>query len=178
MNILLLTLSVIAGLMVAEARLSRRHESSLRARGAVEPAGDVYGAMAVAYPLAFLLMGVEGLWGIRGERLEAWGWGLDPHRTGWFIAGLLLFVAGKGLKYWAIRALGHRWSFRVLVLPGEPLVTSGPYRYVAHPNYIGVVGELAGTAMMMEARVSGPVMLAVFGALLWARVRFENRVLA
>ena len=65
----------------------------------------------------------------------------------------------------------------MLVLPGAPLVTSGPYQYVAHPNYIGVIGELAGTAMMMGARVSGPVMLALFGAVLWARIRFETRVL-
>ena len=91
---------------------------------------------------------------------------------------MLLFAASKALKYSAIRAPGYRWSFRVLVLPGRPLVTSGPYRYVAHPNYIAVVGELVGTAMMVGAPVAGPLMVAAFGLVLWARVRFEDRVLA
>jgi methyltransferase len=65
----------------------------------------------------------------------------------------------------------------VLTVPGLPLITTGPYRYVAHPNYIGVVGELAGAAMMFGAMVTGPISMAVFGLALWARVRFETRVL-
>ena len=95
----------------------------------------------------------------------------------WLASGLLLFAASKGLKYWAIRTLGDRWSFRVLTLPGVPLVTTGPYRYVAHPNYIAVAGELTGAAMMFGARVTGPIAMALFGLALWARVRFETRVL-
>jgi isoprenylcysteine carboxyl methyltransferase (ICMT) family protein YpbQ len=54
------------------------------------------------------------------------------------------------------------------------LVSTGPYRYVAHPNYIGVIGELAGTAMMMEAVIAGPIGLAVFGFVLWKRIRCEE----
>jgi len=63
------------------------------------------------------------------------------------------------------------------VLPGVPLVATGPYRYVAHPNYIAVVGELGGAAMMFGATVTGPISIALFGLALWARVRFETRVL-
>ena len=157
MRFVAVTLGAVFGLMLAENRLSRANAQRLRAMGAVEPAGDVYRALAVLYPAAFFLMGVEGLWRA---------------------SGVLLFVASKALKYWAIRSLGERWSFRVLVLPGQPLVQTGPYRHVAHPNYIAVVGELVATAMMVGARVSGPIMTAVFGVALWARVRFEDRVLA
>ena len=89
----------------------------------------------------------------------------------------MLFAASKVLKYWAIRSLGDRWSFRVLVQPGRPLVRSGPYAFVSHPNYIAVVGELAATAMMVGAAVSGPIMLAVFGVVLWRRVQFESALL-
>jgi methyltransferase len=160
----LFVLSLLIGMMLAEARVSRRHEALLRARGAVEPPGDIYKLMAVAYPAAFLAMGLEGI--LRGVRPE-----------GFFISGVLMLAASKGLKYWAIGALGERWSFRVLVLPGVPLVTHGPYRYVAHPNYVAVVGELAGTAMMMGATVSGPIALAVFGAILWRRLAFETEAL-
>jgi methyltransferase len=124
--------------------------------------------MAVLYPAAFAAMTVEGMW--RASRPLGSG-------PSWLASGLLLFAASKGLKYWAIRTLGDRWSFRVLTLPGAPLVTRGPYRYVAHPNYIAVVGELAGAAMMMRAWVSGPLMLAAFGLVLAARIRFETRVL-
>jgi methyltransferase len=65
----------------------------------------------------------------------------------------------------------------VIVEPGRPLVRTGPYRYVAHPNYIAIVGELAGTALMAGAVAAGPLAVLGFGLLLWGRVRFENRVL-
>ena len=175
MNVLLLAFSLIVGLMLAEARLSRRHTLDLIRDGADVPAGDPYVLIAVTYPLSFVAMTGEGMWRAfeRGDR----GWHLDVRAQALFAAGLLLFVAAKALKYWAIRHLGPRWTFRVVRLPGAPLVASGPYRYVRHPNYVGVVAELAGTAMMMGARVSGPIVMAVFGAALWARIRFENRVL-
>jgi len=166
----LFTLSLILGLLLAEARLSSRHEAELRRRGAVEQKGDVYAAMAIAYPLAFLAMGIEGAARWRGAGDGGLG-------AGMFLSGALLFVASKALKYWAIGALGSRWTFRVLVLPGVPLVSTGPYRYVAHPNYVAVIGELLGTAMMMQAEITGPVALVLFGTLLVMRIRFETRAL-
>jgi methyltransferase len=175
----LFALSFILGLLLAEARLSSRNEVELRRQGAVERAGDVYAAMAVAYPLSFLAMGMEGALRanveLRSSPFEVPGaLGLWP---GVFLAGALLFVVSKALKYWAIGSLGPRWTFRVLVLPGVPLVGSGPYRYVAHPNYVAVVGELLGTAMMMKAEVTGPIAMMLFGTLLAVRIRFETRVL-
>jgi methyltransferase len=116
-------------------------------------------------------MGIEG----------AWRAGAGVPSTGgpaWLPAGVLLFTASKALKYWAIGTLGPRWSFRVWILPGRGLVRSGPYEYVAHPNYIAVGGELLAAAMMVRAFVSGPAMMVLFGLALAARIRFENRVLA
>ncbi len=164
MTIHLFVLSLILGLMLAETRVSSRHERRLLARGAVAPTGDVYVALAIVYPAAFVAMGLEGV--VRSSPPE-----------GVFAAGVLLFAASKGLKYWAIGALGERWSFRVLIVPHLPLVTTGPYRYVTHPNYAAVLGELAGTAMMMDARLMGPVALAGFGIVLWRRIRFETGAL-
>jgi methyltransferase len=163
--------AAILGALLAEARISRAHERGLRARGAVVPPGDVYAAMAVVYPASFLAMAAEGLW------LSSKGAGAVHDGPNWLVSGVLLFVASKALKYWAIRTLGERWTFRVMVLPGVPLVRTGPYRYIDHPNYVAVVGELVGAAMMCGARVSGPIALVVFGALLWARVRFESAAL-
>ena len=100
-------------LMLVELQLSWFNERTLRAKGAVEPPDDVIGLMRVAYPGAFLLMGVEGA-------LHA---SLSRDLV---MAGLLLLGWSKALKFWAIASLGGRWSFRVLVLPEAPLVTTGP----------------------------------------------------
>ena len=168
-----IVLSLILGLMLAEARVSKSNEVQLRAQGAVEPEGDVYRLMVVLYPACFIGMGLEGYWRERAGRAGAWS--LTPEAL--LVSGFLLFAASKALKYWAIKALGPRWTFRVLVLPGVTLVDRGPYRYIAHPNYVAVVAELAGAAMMMSAWVTGPMALAAFGGTLWARVRVERRAL-
>jgi methyltransferase len=161
----LFALAAIVGMMAAEWRLSRRHEALLNTRGATAPPEPQYWLMEAAYPLAFVLMGAEAWWRHTGI-------------GGAFVSGALLLVAAKGLKYWAIGSLGERWTFKVHVLRGTPLVTSGPYQYVAHPNYVAVAGELVATMLMMEAFVAGPVMTGLFCVLMWRRIRFEERALA
>jgi methyltransferase len=163
--------ATIIGFMLAELRLSRRNERLLRAAGAMEPPGDVYRAMAVLYPASFLVMAAEGAWRAASSIPGS------PAGPSWAASGVVLFAASKALKYWAIRSLGERWSFRVLVQPDRPLVRAGPYAFVSHPNYIAVVGELAATAMMVGAPVAGPIMVLAFGAVLWRRIRFESGVL-
>lgn len=176
MSLVIFVTATIIGLMLAENRLSRRNEAWLLSQGAQRPDGDVFRALAILYPAAFLVMGAEGAWRAGDAAGRAAQVAASPAPS-WFLSGLLLFVAGKALKYWAIRSLGERWTFRVFVLPDVPLVTAGPYRYVTHPNYIAVVGELVGAAMMVGAQVMGPVMIGLFGLALWARIRFENTVL-
>jgi methyltransferase len=174
MTAMSLIAGVVFGLMLAELRVSREHERRLLARGAIAPSGDVYRSMALAYPAAFLAMIGEGFWRALRDTSAAGTTGTEPS---WMASGVLLFLAAKGLKYWAIGSLGDRWTFKVIVEPGRPLVRTGPYRYVAHPNYIAIVGELAGTALMAGAVAAGPLAVLGFGLLLWVRVRFENRVL-
>jgi methyltransferase len=89
--------------------------------------------------------------------------------------GAVIFAGAKLLKWWAILTLGDAWTFRVIVVPGAPLVTSGPYRFVRHPNYVGVAGELVGVALMTGALVAGPVAIVAFGALLSRRIAVEER---
>lgn len=150
--------------MILEAMLSRANERALLALGAREPAGDVYAIMQLAYPGCFLAMAAEAWW--RGSTLPALP-----------VAGVGLFVAAKALKYWAIATLGQRWTFRVLVPPNGPRIRRGPYRFLRHPNYVGVVGEIAGFAMMAAAPVAGAASLLVFGALMLRRVRIEEAAL-
>ena len=157
-------LAVIALLMLAEARLSAKNERRLRASRAVEPRDDVYRGMRLAYPGCFLAMAAEGV--LRGAAAPAL-----------VAAGAVVFVGAKALKYWAIASLGPRWTFRVLVSPGAPLVTRGPYRFFRHPNYIAVIGELVGSALLFAAPITGAAGTLLFAELIRRRIRVENRAL-
>jgi methyltransferase len=163
---LLILTGVVFASMLIEARRASRNERAQRARGGVEPADDVYGVMQIAYPLAFAAMLGEGL--LRDR----------PPSAPVVAAGLAVFAAAKALKWWAILSLGPFWTFRVIVVPDVPLVRRGPYRWLRHPNYVGVVGELAGVALAAGAAVSGVAAMAGFGVLLIKRIRVEDRMLA
>ncbi len=158
------SLLVVLLVMLGEALISRRHEHQLLQRGAVEPPDDVYPVMRWAYPGAFLAMAVEGaLSGPPGAPIV--------------LAGGLLLGAAKALKWWAMASLGTRWTFRVLIVPGAPLVSAGPYAVLRHPNYVAVVGELLGMALLVGAAVTGPIAVLLFSLLLRQRIRVEDRAL-
>ena len=150
--------------MLLEARLAARNERALRRAGAVEPPDDVYPVMQVAYPVAFAAM-----------VLEAWLRGAPPRSV--LVAGLCVFLAAKALKYWAVATLGSRWTFRVLVVPRAPLVRRGPYRLLRHPNYVAVVGELGGMALLAAAPVAGACAVGTFSLIILARIAVEERAL-
>ena len=158
------TWAAVTAVMAGEAVLSAHNAALLRARGAVEPPGDVYRTMRWAYPLAFAAMALEGaLFG--------------PAPPALLGLGLGVFGLAKALKAWAIASLGTRWSFRVLVPPGEPVVVRGPYRVMRHPNYLAICGEMAGMALIVGAFATGVVALLGFGWLLLRRIAVEDRAL-
>jgi isoprenylcysteine carboxyl methyltransferase (ICMT) family protein YpbQ len=164
MRIASTALSAVLIMMLAEFTRSRRHERELRRLGAVEADRDVYRAMAFVYPMIFIVMAGEGA--------------LFGRAAGWVLtAGVTIFIAAKLLKLWAIRALGLRWSYRVLVLPGTPLVTTGPYAHLRHPNYVAVFGEIAGFAMTVGAAWTGIGSLLLFGLLVRRRIAVEENAL-
>jgi len=151
-------------LMLVELQLSVFNERALRRDGATEPPDDVYPLLRIAYPGAFVLMGLAAL---RHDAL----------RSDLLLLGVLLFGLAKALKFWAIAALGRLWTFRVLVLPDQPLVATGPYRRLRHPNYIAVLGEIAAVALALQTPVAGAIALAGFGWLLRRRIAVEERAL-
>jgi methyltransferase len=160
----LILAAVVFGSLILEARRAAANERAQRARGGQEPSGDVYTTMRLVYPGAFLAMFVEGA--LRGA---------PPPAA--LAAGLIVFAAAKAIKWWAILSLGPFWTFRVIVVPGSSLVAAGPYRFFRHPNYIGVMGELAGVALMTGALLSGVAGFVTFGGLVLKRITIEERAL-
>jgi methyltransferase len=159
-----LLLFLVTPFLLVETVRSMRNERNLRRRGAIEPPDDVYPLMSIVYPSSFIAMTLEGAW--RG----------GPQRP-WLLVGLALFALAKLLKFYVIAVLGERWTFRVLVPPGAPLVARGPYHVLRHPNYVAVIGELIGVACFMPAPVTGTVFIAAFALILWKRIAVEERAL-
>ena len=96
---------------------------------------------------------------------------------GWMALGVAIYLLGKAVKYAAIATLGTRWSFRVIVVPGAPLVSRGIYAVLRHPNYVGVAGEVIGVGLWMQAPITGTLFAVTFGFILLWRIRVEERAL-
>ena len=90
---------------------------------------------------------------------------------------LALAIAAQALRYWAIASLGPRWNVRVIVVPGLPVVTRGPYRWLRHPNYLAVVIEGFAIPLIHGAWITAVVFSVANAVLLVVRIRCEERAL-
>jgi methyltransferase len=92
----------------------------------------------------------------------------------------MLFLVGcaQALRYWVILTLGPRWNVRIIVIPGEPLVTSGPYRYLRHPNYLAVIVEAMAIPLVHSAWLTAVGFSAFNALMLVVRIRCEEEALA
>ncbi|MEU3463839.1 isoprenylcysteine carboxyl methyltransferase family protein [Streptomyces sp. NPDC006733] len=161
-----LLVAAVAAERVGELVVARRNERWSTARGAVVAGQGHYPAMVVLHTAL-----------LAGCLLET---GL-AHRAflpalGGPMLGVLL--AAQGLRWWCISTLGPRWNTRVIVVPGMPLVTGGPYRWLRHPNYVAVVAEGLALPLVHTAWITAVVFTALNAALLAVRVRCENAALA
>ncbi|MBI3926919.1 MAG: hypothetical protein HY319_15390 [Armatimonadetes bacterium] len=164
-----LFLGLVIGLAIqrlAELRLSRAHERRLLAKGAYEVGAEHFPWMRALHIGWFAAMLVEVYWG-----------GAAPQPLA-VAAGLVGLLAGQALRYAAILSLGSRWTVRVLVLPGEPQVTSGIYRYLRHPNYLGVCLELASVPLLHGAYGSALLFSGLNLLILRRRIQVEEAALA
>ena len=93
------------------------------------------------------------------------------------LAMLGLFALLQVLRGWTLRTLGSRWTTRIIVVPGEQLVARGPYRFVDHPNYVVVVGEIAVLPLVFGLVWVAVVFTILNAAILWVRIRAENDAL-
>jgi methyltransferase len=166
LNVVLLVVGVglVAIQRLLELLYSRRNERKLRARGAVEWGRGHYSLIVATHTLWLASTLVEGL--LRGPDIPAW-WPLP----------LAAFLLVQPLRYWAILSLGMNWNTRVLVVPGGKLVRRGPYRYLPHPNYVVVAVEVLTFPLIFGAWITAIVFSLLNAALLYVRIKTENRAL-
>ena len=104
---------------------------------------------------------------------------IDPFRpSGAQLAGFFLIAAGLDLRRRAMAALGHHFSIKVVLFDDHRLVESGPFRTIRHPNYLGLVLIMIGTAIVLESPLAFSAVLAVWVPALLLRIRHEESVLA
>ncbi|HEY0627119.1 MAG TPA: isoprenylcysteine carboxylmethyltransferase family protein [Allosphingosinicella sp.] len=145
---------------LSELVIARRNTKALLAQGAYEASPD-------HYPL---IVAVHTLW--LGTL-----WWLAPGRpVDWPLIGLFLLLQAGRL--WVLATLGRRWTTRIIVVPGEKLVRSGPFRFVRHPNYWIVVGEIALLPLAFGLWEAALVFSLLNAAVLAVRIRAEERALA
>lgn len=166
----MLAFAVLVGLVgverLAELVVSKQHERWSFARGGVEYGRRHYLPMVICH---------TGL--LAGALVEVWlaARPFIPALAGTMLA---LTLAAQALRWWCVRSLGRRWSTRVVVVPGAPLVRSGPYRWIGHPNYVAVAVEGIALPLVHTAWLTALCFTLANAAILTVRIRVENAALA
>lgn len=150
---------------VAELVVSKRNAAWSLARGGVESGQGHYPVMVVLHT-ALLVGALVEVWARRPDVAPALAWTM-----------LALVLASQALRWWCIATLGPQWNTRVIVVPGLPLVTGGPYRRVPHPNYVAVVVEGLALPLVHAAWLTALVFTLCNAALLRVRIRVEDGAL-
>jgi len=161
----LVFLAILGVERLVELAISRRNMKRAFARGAVEVGQRHFRVMSVFHTAFLVSCAAEVLAFDRPF----------PGAIGVF--SLVGALAAQGLRYWAISTLGDRWNVRIIVEPSAAPVTGGPYGYVRHPNYLAVVMEMAFVPLIHGAYLTAIAFSAGNAALLWVRVRAEERAL-
>jgi methyltransferase len=159
MTLSILVLALVTLQRLGELLLSARNTSRLKARGAYEVGRSHY-PLLVALHAAWL----AALWLLGWDRPASLSW-------------LGLYLVLQALRAWVLVTLGPRWTTRIIVLPGAPLVDRGPYRFISHPNYAVVVGEIFVLPMVFGLVEAAIVFTLVNALVLFVRIRSENAAL-
>jgi methyltransferase len=162
----LLALVVLTALQrLLELQRSRRNLASSADAGRAADSPANFGALVV----------LQALW-LAGCALEPVLLG-EPPGAASFWTGLALFLAGATLRVWCIASLGQRWNARARVAPDLTVVSAGPYRWIRHPNYLGVLLELVGLPLAGEAFWTLALIAPPHGIVLARRIRGEDALL-
>jgi methyltransferase len=151
---------------LAELTLSKRHASWAFSRGGKEFGRGHFPVMVMLH-IALLVGAVAEVWLLNRPFLPILGW-----------SALAIVIASQSLRWWCIASLGRQWNTRVIVVPGLPLVTRGPYRVLRHPNYVAVVLEGLALPLVHSAWITALGFTFLNAALLARRIQVEEEALA
>jgi methyltransferase len=160
MTIAPLILGAVTLQRVGELALARRNTRRLLERGAVE-VGSAHYPLIVALHAAWLI----ALW------VFGYNQPVSP-------IALTLYLGLQALRAWVMLTLGARWTTRIILLPGQPLIAAGPYRFLAHPNYAVVAGEILLLPLVLELPLLAIIFSFLNAAVLAVRIATENRALS
>jgi methyltransferase len=161
-----LLIAVVACERVAELVVSNRNLAWSRTRGGIEFGAGHYPVMVVLH--TGLLVGcLAEVISLHRPFLPSLGWPM-----------LAIVVAAQALRWWCITTLGRQWNTRVVVVPGAPRVSGGPYRLIPHPNYVAVIAEGVALPLVHTAWITALVFTVLNAALLTTRITTENNALA
>jgi methyltransferase len=150
-------------------------------------------ALQRLFELVYAHRNTVRLWRLGAVEADAAGYPFIVLLHASWLASLLLFVPAAtppfwpllGLfallqlgRLWIISSLGGYWTTRIISLPDAPLIQSGPFRYVRHPNYLVVLAEVAVLPLVFGSVAIAAVFSALNLMLIGRRVRIEDRVLA
>lgn len=158
--------AVVAIERVFELRLARRNAARMLARGGVEVGAGHYPWMVALHTLFLIACPLE-VFLLARPFCPMVGWTM-----------LALVIAAMGLRYWAVSSLGDRWTTRIVLVPEEPVVRRGPYRWLRHPNYLAVITEIFALPLVHGAWITGLIATALNAWLLTVRIGTEERALA
>lgn len=151
---------------VVELVISRRNAAWARQQGGKEYGAAHFPVMAILHT-GFLLGAVAEVWLLERAFVPALGWPM-----------LCLAVLAQLLRYWAIVSLGRRWNVKVIVIPEAPAVTTGPYRWLRHPNYLAVIVEGFALPLVHGAWLTALIFTVANAMLLMVRIRCEEHALS
>ena len=158
-SIAVTVLALVTAQRLAELVYARFNEARLKRIGGVEHGASHY-LLIVALHATWL----AGLWLLAS--------GTRPH-YGW----LAVFLVLQALRIWVLSTLGGRWTTRVIVLPGKSPISSGPYRFLSHPNYAVVAAEIFVLPMAFGLVAYALLFSLANAAVLAIRIRAENAAL-
>jgi methyltransferase len=160
MTLAIIVLALVTAQRIGELFLAEHNTRRLRAKGAIETGANHY----------ILIVLLHGAW-LLGLWVLAWDRPVN-------LALLAIFVLLQAARVWVIATLGPRWTTRIITLPGAPLVTKGPYRFVSHPNYVVVALEIAVLPLAFGLVEYAVLFTLLNAAMMWVRIRSEGRALA
>ncbi|WP_226526707.1 isoprenylcysteine carboxyl methyltransferase family protein [Metabacillus niabensis] len=149
---------------VTELFIARKNEKWMRNRGGIEHGKDHY-PYIVSLHILFLVSFFIEVQVFRRELTEIW-----------FVMFPILFLT-QLLRYWAVFSLGNYWNTKIMIVPGDVVISRGPYKFVKHPNYIVVAIEILILPLLFHAYITAILFTILNVIMMTIRIPAEESAL-